>query len=319
MTFSKPVFASLALLFAGLSMSGSSIASRGVTTVATPNFQLVSFDAEDSQPDDIFEVFRSTDTINWTKLSPSYDCLDHVRDPSIMKYNGTYYLIHTQSCSSGATDADIAWSQSADGVTWADHTQIDLGADIPGTQEAWAPEWFIDPNGSGLSAVHFFLAVTTDPDQVGFQIYEKHPTGISGTTFTGWSTAQAITISETGSFNPIDPFVVFRSDTNLYYLWWKQNLDGQEFINYGSSSTLLGTYTPIQTNTDWAGWGIAEGPCLLKTSTGWRIFFDNDNNSLTAGQINYSDATGNDWSTWTTKAPIVTSTQAKHGTVIPYP
>lgn len=278
-------------------------------------YQLVSFQVPSSTG--IYEVFRSEDLTNWNAQTISYDCLtspgpNGVRDPSITLYNGTYYLIHTNTCTSPYSGWIISWSQSSNGLVWSNHTQLDLTQmGIPAATTSWAPEWFIDPNASGLSSVHAFLTVSTTGSSPGaFQVYEIHPTASD---FSTWSNAELVTV--TGVSSLIDVFPIYKSGT--YYLWYKLQ-DGSCNIQYASSSTLLGTYTNVKTG-NWAGFtnqGCVEGPALIQTSTGYRLFLDLDFNSLSEGQINYSDSTGSSWASWTAITPISTPSQAKHGTAI---
>lgn len=65
-----------------------------------------------------------------------------------------------------------------------------------------------------------------------------------------------------------------------------------------------------------------EGPAVLHVTAGspgtWRVYVDNYQNSFNLGQLSY-DSTDN-WSTWSAiQTFILTPTQAKQGTVIPYP
>ena len=146
--------------------------------------------------------------MNFRAVTPSYDCSEVVRDPSIMKFSGVYYLIHTDSCDADAPGYEIAWSHSTDGAAWANHTTLNLSVDVPTATNAWAPEWFQDPQASGLSSVHVFLAITSDVCcSSGFAIYEKHPTAAD---FSTWSTAQAITIDGYSNLNPDRPFCGLR-------------------------------------------------------------------------------------------------------------
>ena len=280
------------------------------------NYELVSFTCNGSNSG-IFEVFRGRDLTNWTTAFTTYDCLsvpgpNGVRDPSLTFFNGTFYLIHTNTCTSPYPGYIISWSHSTDAVTWANHTQLDLTAmGIPTATTSWAPEWIIDPNGSGLASVHVFLTVSTTGSSPGaFQVYEIHPTAAD---FSTWSNAQPITV--TGVSSLIDVFPIYRSGT--YYLWYKLQ-DGSCNIQYASSSTLLGPYTNVKTG-NWAGFtnsGCVEGPALiLKPNGTWRLFLDLDQNQICSGQINYSESADN-WATWTAIAPINTPSQAKHGTVL---
>ena len=116
-----------------------------------------------------------------------------------------------------------------------------FGWTLPTSHECWAPEWFQDPQASGLSSVHVFLAITSDVCcSSGFAIYEKHPTAAD---FSTWSTAQAITIDGYSNLNPIDPFVVYEGGS--YNLWIKNNggFGVNHYLTYASSSNLLGGNT----------------------------------------------------------------------------
>lgn len=278
---------------------------RGRADMGRVVYELVSFTTPPPYYGGL-EVFRSFDLTNWTTTANSYECSNAVRDPSITKYNGNYYLIHTNPCGATSTHA-VAWSKSSDGLSWSAGATLDMTTlGDPGNTFAWAPEWFIDPNSTGLSAVHVLIALDS-------QLYEFHPTAED---FSTWSNVIHVTV--TGVSSLIDPFWVYRSGT--YYIWYKLQ-DGSCNIQYASSSTLLGTYTNVKTG-NWAGFvnsGCVEGPSLIKNlAGGWRLFLDLDHNDLAAGQINYSDS-ADDWTTWTPISPIFTPTQAKHGTAIRLP
>jgi hypothetical protein len=309
----KLIFCALALIAAAAGQPS------GIQQFGTySGFELVSFNAENSEGGQL-EVFQSPDLMSFFQERTTYNCASIVRDPSIAKYAGTYYLAHSGYCGGGGST--FGWSSSADGLVWANQSTINMASDVSGATNSWAPEWFIDPNVSGLSSVHLYVAVSTNGGG-SFVIYEKHPTASD---FSTWSTAAAVTI--TGESAPIDPFMVWRADLSKYCLWFKDN--GSGYLNYACSSTLNGTFSDVRTDTDWMGFnamqgatGTYEGPCLLHTVAGspgtWRVFFDNDGDSFSAGQIWYSDS-ADGWDTWSTMHQIATDTQAKHGTVIVFP
>lgn len=283
------------------------------TIAPSPSYVLATFN---NTWQNLFIEF-SNDLIFWHLPSPAtaYPLTHLVRDPSIMKYNGRYYLIHTYAVAVGPLHQFMIAS-SADLKTWTTPTLIDGNQGGLTIQNLWAPEWFIDPNGSGLSSVHVFFAVDLTGAQNDFQIYEMHATASDfDTNAASWSNPVLITV--TGQTNIIDPFIVYRSDTSTYYMWF--NGFGTA-AKYASSSTLTGTYG--STVTDPGGWGSGmEGTCLRQIIAGspgtWRVWFDFDGGSLTPGQINYADSTDG-WSTWTALTPIYTPGQAKQGTIIVY-
>jgi hypothetical protein len=159
-----------------------------------------------------------------------------------------------------------------------------------------------------------------------------HPTSncsdptLGGTT---WSTPVLMTAMDP---RMLDPFIIFDGTTfTLFYV--DLILSTNQSIQYGTSSTLNGTYTKQSGSTNWAGWQNfgqinQEGPALLclnftSSCQKWRVYFDQVGNppgDIVNGWINYSEsATGSFSSAWTPYAQINSQFQAKHGTVIPYP
>jgi hypothetical protein len=294
------------------------------TAVAPPSgtfsgYLLAMFAMEGSDP--VLQEHTTTDLVTFTPTANTiaYNCRYNVRDPSIIKYAGTYYLAHTVAGSgSCAPDAHhIALSSSADGFSWSNAVLMDY-SDVT-TQCAWAPEWFVDPNGTGVSALHLY--VSAGDCVSSFTLYEKHATAsdfISNTA--SWSSNVSLPIS--GQTASIDPFMVYMSGgcpsgTGNYCLWFKNN--SNNCVQYAASTSAAGTFAPVKTG-NWAGWGCSyEAPALIKNTGGtWYAYLDNGAGQLTAGQLYYTTSTDN-WVTWSTPAAISTVGQAKHGTVIAYP
>lgn len=256
-------------------------------------------------------ILFSRDALHfWGKTPDTYYNIDNLtRDPSITYYGGKYWVAHTHAISGGNL-RDFYLTSSTDLINWSAPISVDTSAAQSGVIETWAPEWFLDPADSGLSSVHVFVMVRGL--DTNHQIYEIHPTAAD---FSTWSTPVLITI--TGQSNVLDPFVVYKGSS--YYLWFKD--EATHYICYASSTTLTGTYT-VQESGDWAGWGQPqEGPALLNLGGSperWRIYMDDYQSSLTAGQLYYSDST-DDWANWTARVAINTPGQAKHGTMIQVP
>ncbi len=170
---------------------------------------------------------------------------------------------------------------------------------IASLAHVWAPEWFIDTDGS----IHVFVACSNS-GTTAFQIYETHPTNAALTT---WSNPAIVTGTSLPS-DMIDPFMV--KVGNTYNIWYKN--DSTKYIEYLSSTSLTSGYT-VTKSGDWASWGSGlEGPSLLQVdSSTWRIYFD----KYTAQGIYYSESTDN-WATWSAKALITSPITMSHGTVV---
>ena len=239
-----------------------------------------------------------------------------VRDPSIVKIGGTYWLAHTNTSFTSTTTFDIA--RSDDGVNFTYVTSVDCSAVTGNTVNsfAWAPEWFIDTDGSVHVLISASSAVTPN-----FSIYEVHPMDAA---FDVWSTPVMLTALGGGSVqaNIIDPFMVKIGST--YNLWFK---DSNQFIQYASSQSLLSGYTVLTTG-NWAGFAYPdpndanktrkEGECLYQLPDGrWVILLDQDGVHMfySIGDVNWTP------SSWSTPAllPPIRNGQfiPQHGTVIP--
>lgn len=251
--------------------------------------------------DSRLRVLYSLDGIDWTELpQPSvYDppAGASVRDPSLLRWRGRWWIAH--SANLGQFDLIV----SDDLVSWSFVQSVDLGATY-NSGWCWAPQWFVDDDGS----VHVFVAADTDAgSSEDMQFKEVHPTtdDLTGS----WSSPADVTISG-GPAGVIDAFVVKKGGT--YYLWYKNEVTGEKRIEYASASSLLGPYTPVGIG-DWAGWGSGlEGESLVHLGGArWRIYTD----KYTDLGIYYSDS-DDDWATWTPKALVTTPWTIAHPHVV---
>lgn len=207
-----------------------------------------------------------------------------VRDPSIMEYNGKYYIVYTTNnkpCHYCGDTFGVACSD--DLVNWQYIMDVDMT--VLGTvYSTWAPEWFVDDDGS----IHVFVALRLSGQD--FKIYETHPTNED---FTVWH----VPVEVTGNLplGIIDAFMLRVNDT--YYLWYKSST---RHIEYATSNSLTSNYI-VQESGDWAGWGdTVEGESIVKIDDNiWRIYFD----KYVDQGIYYSESSDN-FNTWTTKQLI---------------
>jgi hypothetical protein len=236
-------------------------------------------------------LYKSLDGLTWEDAATSY--ADTVRDPSLLWYGGLWWIAHTHN---GAPTDVIPILSSPDLIVWTSVVELDTSA-MAGTGVAWAPEWFVDDDGS----VHLFIANGNAGDHV---ITETHPTNAGWTT---WS--NLVEVTGTGFPNDmIDAFVVKIDST--YYLWYKD--DDTDDICYATSTSLTSGYTEIE-DGDWAGFGSGyEGECLVKIDEDtWRIYY---NVTLTNG-LYYSESSDT-FATWSAPASLSTLASASHGTVL---
>ncbi|MGD9156466.1 MAG: AbfB domain-containing protein [Bacillota bacterium] len=241
-------------------------------------------------------VYQSSDALNFTLLQgPAYTPPSGlVRDPSIIRHtDGYYYIAYTTNW----TGTNFGIARSSDLKSWTFVTNVDVKRS--GVYNTWAPEWFIDSDGS----VNLIVSLST-ASYANFQPY-KFTALNSG--LTSWSSGVAL---QGLSPNYIDTFIVKKGPT--YHAFTKN--ETTKYIEHATATSLTGPYTFTGTG-DWAGWGSwIEGPALLRLANGtWRIFFDKY--TAPTGYY-YSDS--NDLNTWSSKAtlPKGLSGFVRHGTVL---
>lgn len=246
-------------------------------------------------------VYESDDAINFRLLSgPAYrPPVGVMRDPSIFRHvDGDYYLTYTAS---GGGQV-IGFARSSDLVSWK-HL-YDFPIPMPGVEACWAPEWFVDGDGSvsvivSLSSGHGFtphLLTAADASLrswnamipmagLGPNLFALNPLGYIDTTL----------VRHAGRY-----FAFTKNETT-------------KFIELACAFNPTGPYLVVASG-DWAGWGtLREGPSVVRLDDGgWRIFFD----AYTEGKYFYSDS-HDDFRTWTAprELPGLSGT-IRHGTVL---
>jgi hypothetical protein len=254
-------------------------------------------------------MMRSTDGINFRVIAGPLTAGD--RDPSLLLWNGNYWMAATQIASGHSFDV---WHASDPSGNWT-HLVVDVSG-IGDVHYAWAPEWFLDPSqATGLGQVHILFAATTRGIDGPFRVYETHPVNQN---MTSWSSPVEVTGDGLPS-DQIDPFMVYAPNVGTpgkpYKLWYKEN-DGA-FIEYMESASLISGYATVERG-DWARWkdgGSIEAICLVQLDGGgWRAYF-NENVGLTTTGNFYSDSLDN-WTSWSARASIGTEHLMSHGTYI---
>ncbi|WSW80629.1 glycoside hydrolase family 43 protein [Streptomyces sp. NBC_00996] len=249
--------------------------------------------------DGTVNVYESDDATDFRLLKASAYTppSNRIRDASVFKHTDGYYYITYTTHTWQDVSTTIGFARSSDRVNWS--FLYDYTVPIGSLSRAWAPEWFVDSDGS----VNIIVSCSVTSDEWIFTPYLLKATNSA---LTAWSSPVAL--SGIGA-NHIDTFIVKTGST--YHAFTKN--ETTKYIEYATASSLTGSYA-IQRTGDWAGWGgTREGPALIQLDNGgWRIFFDGYGD----GSYYYSDSYDT-FATWSApkKLPGISGT-ARHFTVI---
>lgn len=294
-------------------------------------------------------IYQSTDGVTWgTMGSTSYNCISHVRDPTIIEYAGNVLLSHTGTAGTPTCNPDVThinFSSAPNSLTGLTFGNTTLYA-CPLAGFCWAPNWFADPRSctftagmgwscASLTNLHLYFANST---QVvccsAFTLYEMHPTAADFITNTAsWSTPVALTFAS-GTPVPIDPVMICKNSStgadcqnptvanDQLYMFYNDKASSTGCLNYGTIPGTTGAITPVVTGDCLGFTNYVEGPMVYHVVAGspgtWRWCGDPYQNTYDIGQISCKDSTNN-WSTWGSTFTTLSPTQAKQGEVIPYP
>ncbi len=248
----------------------------------------------------LLSVYTSQDGLNFTLLSgPGFSGPTGVlRDPSVMKHSdGKYYIAHTlRSWTTRSWSFAIASSSNL--TDWTPHAEVP--AQLAGASYTWAPEWFVDRDGS------INIIVSISLDDVGaatdFNVYKFTALDAS---LTAWSEPTPVGIGP----NYIDTFMVEQGGT--YHAFSKN--DTSKYIEHATAPSVTGPWTWVGTG-DWARFGPGkEGPALFQLEDGrWRMFLD-----CYTG-CGYLYTTSSDLNTWSVPitVPGGLSGVVRHGSVL---
>lgn len=203
------------------------------------------------------------DFTGWN-LMPSYRPA-HMRDPSLMFYNGLWYMAHTTT-DGATTSTSFGIVKSSDLRTWTAVATVDCTAAtvaVGGTAGVWAPEFFVDSNGD----VYVFVAINDTA------IYRMKATDTTLATFT-------TPVAVAGSGFPaqmIDAMVIKAGTT--YHMFYKNEVT--KYVEHATSTSAAGTFTVIGSG-NWSGWGVGlEAPYIVPLADGtYRMYVDRYQASL---------------------------------------
>ncbi|WP_326614951.1 glycoside hydrolase family 43 protein [Streptomyces scopuliridis] len=215
-------------------------------------------------------VYESADALTYRLLKgPAYTPpTGLIRDPSLIRHtDGYYYLVHTTDW----TGNTIGFARSRDRTTWQFVAQHTLP--VSGLARTWAPEWFVDTDGS----VHVVVSL----DTTNTFTFRPHLLTATDASLTRWTIPRPVAGLDRANY--IDTFIVRHG--GVYHAITKQ--ETTKYLEHAVADSLAGPYTFTGTG-DWAGWGSwREGPALVQLDNGgWRIYFD----GYAEGKYYYSDS-----------------------------
>ena len=238
---------------------------------------------------------------------------NNLRDPSIIHHLGRYYLCHTAGNFGGTNYFSVLVSDTL--TNWTRVTDVSMAA-VGDIRWTWAPEWFLDDDGS----LHVFVSASTTPEiSTRHIIYELHPLNAE---LTQWSTPTPVTGPafpawtglEPGRVGAYDAYVVKRD--GAYHMFHFDSVSSCIEVAR-STNSLTGPYEPLGTN-NWQGIGLhKEGPTVMYLGGGrWRMIYAD----AIFSYLNYTDSTNN-WATWSPPARVAlpgapTNFTVNHGTLI---
>lgn len=206
----------------------------------------------------------STDGLNFTPLNNNISVIKQTqgrkncRDPYLFKGNDAYYIIATDMDSVNNSqfwnnsNTFVIW-KSTDLINWTDETIISLPGILNYSDgdvwRAWAPQIAWDAD-AGKYMVYFALAAKDHQDYG--DNYNTHMYYMYCDDLMKQDTySQPQPLFDIGnntkdgnaySFNNIDADITYDSATDKYYMFYKDERDGQKYILYATSDKLNGPY-----------------------------------------------------------------------------
>ncbi|MDQ7904073.1 family 43 glycosylhydrolase [Phytohabitans sp. ZYX-F-186] len=271
-------------------VAGAAVAPRPAAAATTLVYTTFKGDAV---ADEELWVYRSTDGgTNYSVLADTnYRGPSGVlRDPSILKYNGRYYIAYTvQSWTTNSTYFNIATSTNL--TSWTHVASVPSG--IANTRFTWAPEFYVE--GSTVRVIASVAATTCS------NCFRPYVYTAQNSALTSWSGPSQMWGLGT---NHIDTFVVKSGGT--WHAFTKDET-GKYIEHWTTTKNLLEGW--VNRGRLWSS-GY-EGPSLVRLDDGrWRIYVD----KYTNGGV--WTATSGDLNSWTGLSAVGCS-GCRHGTATP--
>ncbi len=290
----------------------------------TPRFILSTFRNADQTK---LYLATSFDGRNYTPVTgaPVYAVNDGsgLRDPSIIRHLGIWYICYTAGPLGGLGQANhFRVIASPDLINWTPVKDVSM-AEIPRMRYTWAPEWFVDDDGS----LHVLVSVSHWPtnEHELFEVHPLDPADIGGE----WSTPSRLhgpafpefvrTFSPESSqsnaqrVGAYDAYVLKLQ--GVYHLWYFNRATSS--LAHATAPSLTGPFTATATSNLYGTGTWKEGQTMSHLGgASWRFTYANAITS-TLYYIESSD----DWASWT--APQLLGSPPdkvfNHGTVISNP
>jgi len=235
--------------------------------------------------------------------NPVYSVADGVRDPSVVKIGGTWYMAHGYADPSRKKFAIVS---STDLLTWSRVTEIDVSAATNITR-AWAPELVVD----GADVYVFFTNVVNEGTGLEAWYIKATNPGL----YTWSAPVKLAWTLDPGKV--MDP--VFTRKGDVWYMFFGDNT----YINRATAPSLLGPWTRDKAG-DWAGWGAnKEAPQIVRVSENlWRLYIDRyEGTAPNWTYPGYAYAESTDLTAWTGLTPVRMGVEAqgivlRHGSFI---
>lgn len=228
---------------------------------------------------DSLRILYSNDGINWKKLNVSYPRVN-LRDPSIAKINGYWYIVYTKGL-----------VRTKDFRKW-EHLKWNHANEFVDKHE-WAPEFVKDKFGKWHVVMAGMSKVTRN-----FQLYISSFNPQTGEIANDW---RQITLSNAPD-NAIDANIQYAN--GKYILFYKNEDLATNKIAMATSDNLFGPYDSEQQNIDLGQNHIgAEGPEALIGRKDITLYFDtyqfrgdpSDNNNVYYDGLHFTKLINGKW------------------------
>lgn len=227
-----------------------------------------------------------------------------VRDPSAVPWAGGWLFAYTNG------DTGCVANPNYSVASFLDLQNFNSVVNVPNTcianaYQTWAPELFIDADGS----LHILEAISTNGSTSNFNIYEAHPTAFDAQGFpSAWSCPTMLSGLPT---NLIDPYELVTGTT--HYLFAKN--DTTLAYEVFSSASLTGPYSLVNANVTPNGQDCEGGSVVPVDRAGTFRFYCDQRADQGQRWSESSDL----FATWTTLAPVANVESQyywNHGTVL---
>ena len=291
-------------LLAGLSQQAGVIAAHNDDAAAhggivtDRQWVAASFLGVDSAGQQKLHILTSSDGESWRPIfgQPVFsETTGTIRDPNIVVVNGVFFCAYTFNGLSAGTAWGLA--KSVDLVHWERVALVDCSAALASLTTVWAPELFVDTDGS----VHCFVGLGAGA--VGGTVYLYHQQATSAD-LTAWTVPERVPGVD---YKAIDAFCI-RIGSTYSLLHIKK--ESAQVLARATASSIAGPWTVTdEVFTDF-GEGI-EGCSVAITDSGdFRIYYDKTSLRSTF----YRDVSAD----WSLVGPEVECSpfDLRHGTVL---